>query len=49
MLAGGDSGASFTGTASPVVPEPGSIGLLMIGALGILARRPKGHFLRGEK
>lgn len=27
------------GIGAPVVPEPGSVGLLMVGALGLLGRR----------
>ncbi len=34
---GGDKGASLSGSA--VVPEPGTIGLLLVGALGVLNRR----------
>ncbi len=42
---GGDKGASFGNAASSfgggsaVVPEPGTIGLLLVGALGVLNRR----------
>jgi len=51
-LGGGPVAAPGFGATSAfgasVVPEPGSIGLLVTGALGILARRPKRHDRRGN-
>jgi hypothetical protein len=36
--------ASSFGTGSAVVPEPGTIGLLLVGALGVLGRRRRAKF-----
>jgi hypothetical protein len=36
-FSGDDKGAGFSGGAT--VPEPGTIGLLLVGAIGMLSRR----------
>ena len=45
-LAGLGAAPAFTGGGSAVVPEPGSMGLLLTGALGLLARRRRARTMR---